>query len=550
MIASQGSARATSWWRDDARIARARAEWSAAGYYRDISFGAALAAAITEHPDDRLVFCSRTHPAEMTLSEVAGRAGVVASGLRELGLSRGDVLVGQLPQWSEQLELWYACTLLGVVYVPVIHIYGASELGHVIRDSRARALVVPDRWRKHDYLERIAQLPDDVELDIVVVLGDEVPAGCTSWSDVVRAGTAHPLTEPDPAIDPTDPCLMLYTSGTTSAPKGVLHSSQTLLAEFDTSRAILDRGSEGVTLDVSPAGHMASLIGVTRPLLHHNNLTVFMDAWEAEVALEAIAQHSVTSSGGPPYFLTTLLDLADARGDRLATLQDFALGGSAVPEPLALRAERRGLRTYRMYGSTEHPTVSCGHPSDDERRRTATDGHLLAGTAVRIVDEEGNDVPPGVDGEVLTYGPELMLGYTSIEANRAAFDERGYYRTGDIGTLSATGDLKITGRKKDIIIRGGENLSALEIEEVLMRHPSVREAAVIPMPDRVFVERVCAVVTLVEGGELDLEAVRRHFELADVAKQKTPERLIVLDQLPHTATGKVRKQDLRKLLDD
>jgi non-ribosomal peptide synthetase component E (peptide arylation enzyme) len=320
------------------------------------------------------------------------------------------------------------------------------------------------------------------------------------------------------------------------------------VAEFVSSAPTLFRGSTSVTLDVSPAGHMASLIGVTRPLLANNNSTLLMDAWDPDLAVDLINRLGVTSSGGPPYFLTTLLDCADRRGDPLPSLRDFALGGSAVPEGLALRARDRGISTYRLYGSTEHPTVSIGHPDDPLDERATSDGRVVAGSVVRIVGEDGVDLEAGQEGEILTVGPDMMIGYADSAANAASFDERGYFRTGDLGTLSCDGVLRVTGRQKDIIIRGGENLSALEIEDVMMRHPSVQDCAAIAVPDPVFVERVGVAVVLRGGLRLDLTDIRDHFARSGIAKQKTPERLFIVPELPYTATGKVRKQELRRMV--
>jgi non-ribosomal peptide synthetase component E (peptide arylation enzyme) len=294
---------------------------------------------------------------------------------------------------------------------------------------------------------------------------------------------------------------------------------------------------------------MASIIGVTRPILTHANLTVFMDAWSGEYALELVDRYGVTSSGGPPYFLSTLLDAAGDDPAPLRGISDWMLGGSAVPAPLAQRAEEIGVRTYRCYGSTEHPTISAGLLADTEDQRIRSDGRPLPGTHVRIVDEDGRDLPPGVEGEILTVGPEQMAGYTDPEANEQAFDARGYFRTGDLGVSRPDGHLQVTGRKKDIIIRGGENLSALEIEEILIRHPAVRDAAAVAVPDRIYTERVCAVVSLEAGTSLTLEDVREHFARSGAAKHKTPERLVVLAELPHTATGKVKKKQLREALE-
>jgi acyl-CoA synthetase (AMP-forming)/AMP-acid ligase II len=547
-VNQEGFAAARGQLASDPRVRCTAEMWRAQGFYHGTTLGQALTDGLAANPSDRLVFCSKARLTELSLAQVAVRGRQVAAGLRLLGLRRGDVLVSQLPQWPEALELWYAATLLGVVYVPVIHIYGPAELLHIVRDSGARAAVLPWAWRNFDYPGRIGSLQAEADLEHLIVIGETVPAGCVGWADLMAQAAGQAVDGPDPAVSSADPCLLLYTSGTTSAPKGVIHSGDSLVAEFAHSAAVLARGPGSVILDVSPAGHMASLIGVTRPMLAHNSTTLFMEAWEPGLAVRLINEYRVTSSGGPPYFLSTLLDLADSAGDPLTSLRDFSLGGSAVPEEVALRAEHRGITTHRLYGSTEHPTISCGHPHDELSRRISTDGQLLPGTSVRIIDDDGNELDG--EGEILSLGPDLMLGYTDRAASQLAFDPDGYFRTGDIGTLSPGGVLKVTGRKKDIIIRGGENLSALEIEEVLLRHPAIREAAAVAVADPVFVERVAAVVSLKPNATLSLEDVRNHFMGAGVARQKAPERLVVLDELPHTATGKVMKQELRRRLED
>ncbi|MCW2529104.1 MAG: fadK [Pseudonocardiales bacterium] len=541
-----------------ARLARREAaadrtwrDGSAEPWHGRATLGQAFAAGVAANPSDRLIFASESHPSEMTLAGLAAESGVVADALYALGLRRGDVLAAQVPQWAEQLTLWFAASQLGLVYLPIIHIYGVAELQYILRDSGAKALILPDRWRSIDYRERLDGL-DVPGLEHVVVIGDPGRSGALVWDDLIgraRHGGGQRLGGPDADVAPTDPCLLLYTSGTTSNPKGVVHTSDSFLAEGWTSYPILYRGPQSVTLDVSPAGHMASIIGVTRPLLTHANRTVFMDVWNADHALELVGRHGVTASGGPPFFLTTLLDAAGDDRRVLSSITNWMLGGSAVPVPLSERAEAGGVHTYRCYGSTEHPTVSTGWLTDTMEQRTRTDGRLLPGTQVRIVDEDEREVPLGQEGEIRTVGPEQMAGYTDADATRAAFDDQGYFRTGDLGVLRPDGQLQVTGRKKDIIIRGGENLSALEIEEILMRHPAVKEVAAVAVADKIYTERVCVVVALESGASLTLADVQAHFSRSGVAKQKTPERLVLVDALPHTATGKVKKQELRESLE-
>jgi cyclohexanecarboxylate-CoA ligase len=444
--------------------------------------------------------------------------------------------------------LWYGCSQLGLVYVPVIHIYGHVELEFILRDSGAKALVIPDRWRSIDYLERLDGLGDLPALQQVVVIGEKAPKDCVLWDDILGRATANQsgrLDAENHKVRTSAPCLLLYTSGTTSKPKGVVHTSDSYLAEAWTSFPALYRGPSAITLDVSPAGHMSAIVGVTRSILTHQNTTIFIDAWQADRALDLIQTYGVTSSGGPPFFLQTLLDAAGDDRSVVGSVHDWMLGGSAVPVTLCHRAEEAGLTTYRCYGSTEHPTVSTGLPTDSFEQRTTTDGRLLPGSSVRIVDEDGQDLPVGEEGEILTVGPEQMARYTDPDEYEAGFDSSGYFHTGDVGALTPDGFLRLTGRKKDIIIRGGENLSALEIEEILLDHPAVAESAAIAVPDAIYTERVCAVVSLRPGASLTLADVRRHFASSGVAKQKTPERLVILPELPHTPNGKVKKQQLK-----
>jgi non-ribosomal peptide synthetase component E (peptide arylation enzyme) len=219
-----------------------------------------------------------------------------------------------------------------------------------------------------------------------------------------------------------------------------------------------------------------------------------------------------------------------------------------VPSDLIRRCTELGIFCYRQYGSTEHPTVTSGVPGDPVEKLIYTEGRCLGGNRIRILDDNGNELPAGVDGEIATAGAERCLGYNSDARNAEAFTQDGWFLTGDIGHLDAEGYLTITDRKKDIIIRGGENISSREVEECLLRHPAVAEAAAVAMPDARLGEKVCVFVVLRAGQTLTLERVVDHFAASGLAKQKTPERIIEIGALPRTATGKVQKEVLRKQL--
>jgi cyclohexanecarboxylate-CoA ligase len=270
-----------------------------------------------------------------------------------------------------------------------------------------------------------------------------------------------------------------------------------------------------------------------------------MQAWDAARAAELIDRHVVTSCGGAPVQLSGLLDQQAGGTAVLGTLREFLTGAAPVAPSLIRRADTAGITAFRSYGSSEHPTVSAGRIADPLDPRADTDGRLLAGNEVRLVDAAGRDVPVGQPGEILTRGPELFSGYTDPALNAAAFLPGGWFRTGDIGRVDAGGRLTVTDRLKDIIIRGGENISSKEVEDLLITHPAVADVAVIPVPDPALGERVCAVVVARPGHTFDVEAARAHFAAAGAARQKTPEVIVLADELPRTASGKVRKDALR-----
>jgi acyl-CoA synthetase (AMP-forming)/AMP-acid ligase II len=273
-----------------------------------------------------------------------------------------------------------------------------------------------------------------------------------------------------------------------------------------------------------------------------------MDNWDASAAARLIEEHRVRNAQGTPFHLHGLLETAAASQRDLSSLTDYLIGGANVPPALVEQAQTAGLATYRCYGSSEHPTISSGTPSDPLDKRAGTDGRLLDGCEVRILDDEGADLPRDQEGEIVCRGPELFVGYTKDALNAESFLPGGWFRTGDVGVLDADGYLRITDRKKDIIIRGGENISSKEVEDILARHPAVVEAAVVGMPDERYGERVCAYVILHHGAKLALPEVLDHFAAEGVARQKTPEQLIEVDELPRTPMGKVRKVELRTRL--
>lgn len=470
----------------------------------------------------------------------------LASALRRRGLKAGDVVSFQLPNWHESLVINLAASIGGWVCNPIVPIYRDAEVGFILKDARAKALFIPATFRSIDYVAMAERLrPGLPDLRHVVVLRSGV-AGPQSWGAWLNA-EADPLETFSP-VDPNAVKLLLYTSGTTGEPKGVLHSHNTLRADIDANIRFRSLTPEDVLLMPSPVTHITGYLYALELPFAVGHTVVLMERWNAAEAVKLIDEHLVTFSSGATPFLIELVAQAEQRGLALPSLRRYSTGGAPVPPEIIKRARRAlpNCLTYRAYGSSEAPSISLGLVSGDPLALAGTtDGHI-ENHEVRIVDADtGALVPSGSEGEILTRGPEVMLGYTNPVHTAEAFDAEGFFRTGDIGFVDGRGYITISGRKKDLIIRGGENLSPKEIEDVLHQHPAVHEAAVVAMPHPRMGETPCAYVTLRPGAVFDFETMKAFLDEARLARQKIPERLVIIDQLPRNPAGKVLKQDLR-----
>lgn len=504
------------------------------------SLGQAIASAAASAPR-RLVRFWLRDGGEMALSlkELNRRTQAVASGLGRRGVNAGDVLAVQLPNGPEAAVAVQAGFLLGATVLPIVQTMGIAETTFILRQSKAKVLILPTRWGAIDYRERFSGLGGLPDLTAVVMVGPDRPRAAVSWETLL----AEAVFPQSPSVDPGGPAVLIYTSGTTAEPKGVQHNHRSLLAEM-TSRHEVAETASPVRLSPWPSGHVAGFLGLLRLYLDRGQ-TILMEKWDMAAASELIERHKVTNLSGAPVMLAELLDRADLRPDAFASIREFATGAASVPVPLLERAERAGVTTYRVYGSSEHPTISSGMRGDDFVKRTTTDGRLMPGVEVRILDEQDTELGLGCQGEIVSRGPDLFMGYRDPALDRDAFLPGGWFRTGDVGSLDADGFLTITDRKKDIIIRGGENISSKEVEDILARHPAVAEVAVVATPHPRLGEGVCAFVVLRPSAEITLDDIGSHFAAAAVARQKTPERLEIVAELPRTPAGKVKKFELR-----
>ena len=513
-----------------------------AGLWRPESVWDAFAATAARLGDRAMVIEGATR---LGFDEVARRAGAVAGGLAGLGVSPGDAVAVQLPNWHETVVTLLAVARLGAVAVPILPIQRERELAFILQRTNARVAVVPGRYRDCDHRALLARLRAALPaLDAVVVVRDDALPGMRALDDVTAPAPDAPRVSADTIA------LVMFTSGTTAEPKGVLHSHQTLLAEVHSLAAVHGIDADDTVLMPSPLTHVSGLVHAVLVPATLGSRAVLMPRWDPGEALRLIAAERVTYMVGAPTFLRDLAHHPDLARADVSSFRLFSCGGADVdPAVVAEAARRLGCVAKRVYGSTEFPTITTTGPDDPPARRVDSDGRPIGAAELRLVDDDGAAVGPGREGEILARGPDCCLGYLDATLTAEAFTADGWFRTGDLGTVDAAGYLRITGRKKDIIIRKGENISAREVEDLVATHPAVAEVAVVGLPDAAAGEIACAALRLRPGAPAPaLDDLTRHLLAHGLSKRKLPERLVVVADFPRTASGKVSKRALRERL--
>jgi acyl-CoA synthetase len=442
------------------------------GWWNTQTLGEVLALGLAESADLPFRVHSAVRPWSGTFADVELVARRLAAGLRERGVGAGDAVALQLPNWMEAAAVFWAASFLGAVVVPIVHFYGRKEVGYILRVAAPKVFITVERFGRMEYQpDLLADVP------VVGLVG-------TSFDDLLGDDPMDGVAAADPAAT----ALIAFTSGTTRDPKGVIHSHQTLGFEIRqlTGRYPPDWGQQ---LTSAPVGHFIGMLGaLLTPVLLHQPINL-ADVWDAGRVLALMAGKGLCVGGGATYYMTSLLDHPDFRPAHLKNMRYAGLGGAPVPAVVTERLTAHGMTVYRSYGSTEHPSITGSHYTDPEPKRLYTDGAPLTGVELRLAE----------DGEILSRGPDLCLGYTDPELTARAFDDEGWYHTGDIGVLDADGYLTITDRKSDVIFRGGENISAMEVEELILAIDGVAEVAVVAAPDARLGEHAAAVLRMLPG---------------------------------------------------
>lgn len=487
------------------------------------------------------------HGASYTYSALDHAASCLANWMLAKGIESGDRIAFQLPGWCEFTVIYLACLKIGAVSVPLLPSWREAELVWVLNKCQAKMFFAPTLFKQTRPVDLILPLQNQLpQLQQIVGVDKLVPATSSlSLSQIIADNT--PLTT---AITThgDELAAVLFTSGTEGLPKGVMLTHNNILASERAYCARLNLTWQDVFMMPAPLGHATGFLhGVTAPFLIGAR-SVLLDIFTPDACLALLEQQRCTCMLGATPFVYDLLNLLEKQPADLSALRFFLCGGTTIPKKVARECQQRSIKLLSVYGSTESSPHAVVNLDDPLSRFMHTDGYAAAGVEIKVVDDARKTLPPGCEGEEASRGPNVFMGYfDEPELTARALDEEGWYYSGDLCRMDEAGYIKITGRKKDIIVRGGENISSLEVEDILLQHPKIHDACVVAMPDERLGERSCAYVVLkAPHHSLSLEEVVAFFSRKRVAKYKYPEHIVVIEKLPRTASGKIQKFLLRK----
>ncbi|EIF4979430.1 medium-chain fatty-acid--CoA ligase [Escherichia coli] len=487
------------------------------------------------------------HGASYTYSALDHAASCLANWMLAKSIESGDRIAFQLPGWCEFTVIYLACLKIGAVSVPLLPSWREAELVWVLNKCQAKMFFAPTLFKQTRPVDLILPLQNQLpQLQQIVGVDKLAPATSSlSLSQIIADNT--PLTT---AITThgDELAAVLFTSGTEGLPKGVMLTHNNILASERAYCARLNLTWQDVFMMPAPLGHATGFLhGVTAPFLIGAR-SVLLDIFTPDACLALLEQQRCTCMLGATPFVYDLLNLLEKQPADLSALRFFLCGGTTIPKKVARECQQRGIKLLSVYGSTESSPHAVVNLDDPLSRFMHTDGYAAAGVEIKVVDDARKTLPPGCEGEEASRGPNVFMGYfDEPELTARALDEEGWYYSGDLCRMDEAGYIKITGRKKDIIVRGGENISSREVEDILLQHPKIHDACVVAMPDERLGERSCAYVVLkAPHHSLSLEEVVAFFSRKRVAKYKYPEHIVVIEKLPRTASGKIQKFLLRK----
>lgn len=487
------------------------------------------------------------HGASYTYSALDHAASCLANWMLAKGIESGDRIAFQLPGWCEFTVIYLACLKIGAVSVPLLPSWREAELVWVLNKCQAKMFFAPTLFKQTRPVDLILPLQNQLpQLQQIVGVDKLAPATSSlSLSQIIADNTS--LTT---AITThgDELAAVLFTSGTEGLPKGVMLTHNNILASERAYCARLNLTWQDVFMMPAPLGHATGFLhGVTAPFLIGAR-SVLLDIFTPDACLALLEQQRCTCMLGATPFVYDLLNVLEKQPADLSALRFFLCGGTTIPKKVARECQQLGIKLLSVYGSTESSPHAVVNLDDPLSRFMHTDGYAAAGVEIKVVDDARKTLPPGCEGEEASRGPNVFMGYfDEPELTARALDEEGWYYSGDLCRMDEAGYIKITGRKKDIIVRGGENISSREVEDILLQHPKIHDACVVAMSDERLGERSCAYVVLkAPHHSLSLEEVVVFFSRKRVAKYKYPEHIVVIEKLPRTTSGKIQKFLLRK----
>jgi cyclohexanecarboxylate-CoA ligase len=528
------------------------AAMQASGAWHDQIPTDSLDRAVCRHPDAPAILAftgDDGHRTQCTYAELAAACDRIALGLYAIGIRKGDIVSFQLNNRWEFLAIVLACVRIGAVTNPLMPILRHRELTFMLRLSASKILIVPNRFRGFDFAAMAQQIAAEVPtLQHVFAIGGEGALSFEAhflhpvWEDRLDKAAIFAVQRPDP----NDVMQLMFTSGTTGEPKGVMHTANTLFANLIPLTELMGMTRDDVVFSPTPLAHqLGYLFGVLMPVMLGCKV-VLQDIWQPAVAAALIAEQRVTFATGATPFLNDLVRIEGRDPAGWATLRLFVSGGAPIPPILVREARKRiGCTVLSVWGMTENLIVTSVRPDDPAEKVFDTDGAALPLYQVRVVGDDSREVPRGTSGRLLARSPAQHVGYFK-RPEWYTIDPDGWFDTGDLARMDGDGYIRITGRAKDIIIRGGENIPVVEIEAMLYEHPAVSMAAIVAMPDPRLGERACAFVTLKPGESLTFQAMCDFLRGKRISPSYLPERLECLPELPTTASGKVQKFVLRE----